>query len=226
MIKLYGLLPKRADLTEEEFHHHWGTLHAALGARITAMRHYVQNHRISTIATGTRPAIWDGVAECWFDSLASADIGSDPDYTENAGRDDPTFLDTDRLAFMAVEEVERIGGSRDWTRAHFAPGAKVLWFVKRRSGVDPAAFRAATVELAREIGTVDPAPTWYVHGEPVVDGSAEPLFDGVEEMAWNGRSLFESAWHSRAVQEALAVAGEVIDVDASAALVTRERRVY
>jgi uncharacterized protein (TIGR02118 family) len=227
MIKLYGLLPKRADLTEEEFHHHWAVLHAALGARIAAMRHYVQNHRLPAIAAGIRPAVWDGVAECWFESAAAADIAADPDYTDNAGRDDPTFLDLDRLAFMAVEEVERIGGgSRDWTRAHFAPGAKVLWFVRKRPGVGTDDFRDFMAENAQRIAAVDPAPASYTHGVPIVDAAAKPLFDGVEEIAWTGRSLLESAWHSRAVQEALVAAREVVDVDGSAALVVRERRVY
>lgn len=226
MIKLYGLLPKRADLTEDQFHHHWGTLHAALGARIGAMRHYVQNHRIPIHATGTRTAVWDGVAECWFDSIEAADIGAVPDYTDNAGRDDPTFLDMDRLAFMALEEVERIGaGGRGWTRADPAPGANVLWFVRKNTGVDVADFRAFMVEHARRMSTVDPPPARYTHGVPV--GAAdEPLYDGVEELSWTGCSLLESAWHARTVQDALADAAEMIDVDASAALVTRERRVY
>ncbi len=230
MVKLYGLLPKRADLTEEEFHAHWGVLHAPLGARISAMRHYAQSHRLPIVAAGTRPVAFDGAAECWFESVETADIGDDPEYTEIAGKDDPTFLDTDELAFLTVDEqvvLPEDGAPRDWTRAHFAAGTKVLFFIKRRPDVGVEDFRAFMGEHADRLTRAKPAMVRYVHGwvHPGPDG-AEPTFDCVDEMCWTGTAVFESAWRSRAIQDALEEAARVLDLDASLTLVARERRVY
>ena len=47
MIKVSAFLPKRADLTDEQFHAHWRHPHGDLAVRTQRIRRYVQLHGIA-----------------------------------------------------------------------------------------------------------------------------------------------------------------------------------
>ncbi len=75
MIKIVGLLTRKDGITHEEFVRHWMDIHAPLAHAVPGIRRYVQSH---IIGTRTRPDIpetvidVDGIAELWYDDLASS----------------------------------------------------------------------------------------------------------------------------------------------------------
>jgi uncharacterized protein (TIGR02118 family) len=74
MIKLLSLLTRKDDITHEEFVRYWYDVHAPLALAVPGIRRYVQSH-ITDIRS--RPDIpdtgveVDGIAELWYDDLAS-----------------------------------------------------------------------------------------------------------------------------------------------------------
>jgi uncharacterized protein (TIGR02118 family) len=91
MIKLFGLIPKRTDITDERFHAHWASTHRDLALRISALRRYVQSHRVPVALPGLPSAPYEGIAEVWLDDVATAlSLGEDLEYTENAKLDEPS----------------------------------------------------------------------------------------------------------------------------------------
>jgi uncharacterized protein (TIGR02118 family) len=74
MIKVVGLLTRKAGTTHEDFVRHWFDIHGPLAHAVPGIRRYVQSHIIDT---RTRPDIpetnveVDGIAELWYDDLES-----------------------------------------------------------------------------------------------------------------------------------------------------------
>jgi uncharacterized protein (TIGR02118 family) len=74
MIKVVGLLTRKAGLSHEEFVRHWLNVHGPLAHAVPGIRRYVQSH---ITGTRTRPDIpetdveVDGIAELWYDDLES-----------------------------------------------------------------------------------------------------------------------------------------------------------
>ena len=70
MIKVVGLLTRKADLSHEQFVRHWLEVHGPLAHAVPGVRRYVQSH---IIGARTRPDIpeteveIDGIAELWYD---------------------------------------------------------------------------------------------------------------------------------------------------------------
>jgi len=95
LLKLYGLLERRADLSLEEFSQHWRTVHRELALRLVApgyMRGYVQNHRRETALPGVA-APFDGCPELWIDTVESLPaLATSPEYLDGAGPDEANFM--------------------------------------------------------------------------------------------------------------------------------------
>ena len=74
MIKILGLLTRKEGITHAEFVRHWFDVHGPLAHAVPGIRRYVQSH---VTGTRTRPDIAetgieiDGIAELWYDDLAS-----------------------------------------------------------------------------------------------------------------------------------------------------------
>ena len=74
MIKVVGLLTRKAGLSHEQFVTHWHDIPGPLAHAVPGIRRYVQCH---ITGTRTRPDIpetdveIDGIAELWYDDLAS-----------------------------------------------------------------------------------------------------------------------------------------------------------
>jgi uncharacterized protein (TIGR02118 family) len=72
MIKVLGLLTRKAGITHEEFMRHWFDVHGPLAHAVPGIRRYVQSH---ITGTRTRPDISetdvevDGIAELWYDNI-------------------------------------------------------------------------------------------------------------------------------------------------------------
>src|SRR5690349_15883411 len=113
-VKLFGLLPRRPDISREEFQEHWRTVHRELALRIKTVRRYVQLHVTRDHLPGFAPSIYDGVPEVWYDDLSAAfALAHDPDYTDFAAKDEPNFIDMSRMATVAATEESERGQARD-----------------------------------------------------------------------------------------------------------------
>jgi uncharacterized protein (TIGR02118 family) len=73
MVKYFFILRRRRDMTAEEFHRHWKTVHGPLVARLPGLIRYFQHHVISI----PRPEYKheeepvDGIVETWWESQES-----------------------------------------------------------------------------------------------------------------------------------------------------------
>jgi uncharacterized protein (TIGR02118 family) len=108
MVKLFALLPRKTDLTHDEFVEHWLGVHAPLIAGAPSLaRHIVRyeqhvRHRPDALSGSLD---FDGVTEQWFDSMDDfVAFMSEPAYGELIAPDEQRFLDMDRLEFIITEE--------------------------------------------------------------------------------------------------------------------------
>lgn len=105
MIKTVTILHRRADLTSDEFHQHWKTVHAALVLAMPRVRKYVQCRPLEVPG---REAPCDGVAEVWYDSVADfLATAASPEYARLLA-DERNFMGakTQDSLFVIVEEDE------------------------------------------------------------------------------------------------------------------------
>jgi uncharacterized protein (TIGR02118 family) len=199
MIKGYSLLAKRPDVSSEFFHEHWRTVHADHARKITSLRRYIQAHRIDAQVPGFAQSPYDGIAEVWWDDLATAGlVANDPDYVNNAQLDEPNFIDMNRLAHVLTEE-RPLGQGPDVTPDE--PEVALLLMLKRRSDVALEAFRnrwPADAEVSL-IASEQVCRVVIALTVPEAYGEAgiEPLYDGVAELSWPNRTTYEGDWAKR-----------------------------
>lgn len=221
MVKVFALLPRRQDVTEEFFHQHWAGPHADLAKRITTLQRYVQSHRTGDGVPGLTPAPYEGIAEVWFvDAATAAGMGEDPNYAEGAHLDEPKFIDVDNLAFVMTEESVVRGGP---PVAQDTPGTKAMLLLRRPTGQDPQDFArglrdaegrlAESVPDARRVTVSVALPDMYAEG-------AEPAYDAIVELFFE-----EGADAAGAAAGALAELDEVADTGRSESFVAEELRV-
>ena len=111
MIKVIGLLTRKPHLTHEQFVHHWLTVHGPLAHAVPGIRRYVQSH---IVGTRTRPDIpetevdVDGVAELWYDDLASYEAAAKTPEMKRLTDDGALIIS--RIKTFLVEEKEIIPG--------------------------------------------------------------------------------------------------------------------
>jgi uncharacterized protein (TIGR02118 family) len=74
MIKVLGLLTRKAGITHEQFVRHWFDIHAPLAHAVPGIRRYVQSHITGTRSRSDIPETGievDGIAELWYDDTES-----------------------------------------------------------------------------------------------------------------------------------------------------------
>jgi uncharacterized protein (TIGR02118 family) len=217
LIKLFGLIPRRVDISNEQFHAHWATTHRELALRIRALRRYVQSHRVAGEIPGLPSAIYEGVAEVWLEDVPTAvALAEDPDYTDHAKLDEPNFSDVDRHAvIVAREHVLRNAGSI----GKHEPGVKAIFLLRAADGFDLGGLPAGLMD--------DMGPSRAVLAIPVAESYADgdaPPYDAVLELSFDDRRAFERAWAS-AGAAFLDGLDAVINRPASCALLVEELRV-
>ena len=195
--KLLVFIPKRPDLTAEQFHRHWRTTHAQLALRIRSLDGYVQNHRLATTPPEFPPAPFGlapylGVSAAWLADAHAVDaMGADPDYLEGARLDEPNFMDTHSKCNLICRELSLVGvGGRR------AEAVKTFLLLRRRAAVPAAEFEGTWSDPLRwnqiagraglEGVTVNyPVPADYVNRRPAP-------FDLVVELWWQPGSRPDS----------------------------------
>ena len=131
MIKVFALLSKRSDLSDEEFHRYWHEVHAPFVLEHLSAKRYVQcrclpQHRIPQMP----PFPYAGVDELWFDDFETAKRELEgPEYLEGPHKDDANFLDPAGPVWLFARENVVIPGpliEKD------SPITKILFCVKRK----------------------------------------------------------------------------------------------
>ena len=144
MIKGFALIPQKAGITREKFHSHWFEIHAPLAQRITALRRYVQSHRLADPLPGFDAVPYEGIAEIWFDQLSDVTkLGENPEYVDFALADEPNFIDQSLLRFLATREEVVIPGP---PIEQDTQGVKALFLLKRRTDMSVAQFQKYWLE--------------------------------------------------------------------------------
>jgi uncharacterized protein (TIGR02118 family) len=102
MITRFGMAPRRAGLTTEQFLEHWRTAHADAAGKIPNLRSYVQLHPV--LIDGRLPLPYthfDACSMLEFDDIASMDAGfASPTYQGEVRADEDKFVDKTRFSMF------------------------------------------------------------------------------------------------------------------------------
>jgi len=122
MIKLSFCLHRLPHLSREAFQAYWLETHAPLvqkHQKALRIRRYVQTHALTTelndmIRAGrSAPAMYDGVAELWWDSFADLEAATSSPEGQAAGlallEDERKFIDLARSPLWFGEEKRIFG---------------------------------------------------------------------------------------------------------------------
>lgn len=215
MIKFFGLLPKREDVTDEFFHDHWRTVHGPMVRYISGIKKYVQAHRQPLSVEPFQVSPYEGLAEGWFPSLDDvAGFGSDPGYLEHAAIDEPNFINMAGIGFVAVEETDRWGDCGDGN------ASKLLCLLKRTGG--NGEVLSAHLPSAEELGQQVQGAIGAIRYDAIPMGDDGVIYDGVVELFMPDSSAAAAA--APTVARALDRDGSV-DLNQSAALAVDEHRI-
>src|SRR3546814_5392665 len=89
-IKILATIPRRKDISEQQFHDHLRHPHGTLSKKIACLRGYVQSHRIVSPLLPDTQLAYDGITELWYDSLDDAlNMGKDPAHRKYNIPDEP-----------------------------------------------------------------------------------------------------------------------------------------
>lgn len=201
MIKGIALVVQKAGMPNDEFHRYWREVHGPIALRISALRRYVQSHRLATPVPGFEQVPYDGVAEVWFDTLEGlTGMPQNPEYVNGAQADEPNFIDTSKLAFLATEEKVIIEGP---PVARDTKWVKAVFLLKRRPDLSVAQFQAYWLnehapQIPRDMGVLR-----YVqcHQIPSTYASGVPAYDGVAELSFADLASFMRYWTDPKIQQ-------------------------
>jgi EthD domain len=105
VIKFFGLIPRRPDISELEFHDHYRHPHGTLGYKNRGYVGYVQSHLTTTAVDPCPTSVFEAVAEVWFDNLHTGlGLADDPNYLAFVKDDEPHFVDLTRLKWLYTDE--------------------------------------------------------------------------------------------------------------------------
>lgn len=201
MIKGIALAVKKPGMDDAAFHRYWKEVHGPIALGISALRRYVQSHRLPTPLPGFENVPYDGVAELWYDRLEDlTGMPQNPEYVNGAQADEPNFIDTSKLAFIATREfvlIEEQPVARDtrWIKAVF--------LLKRRPDLSVSQFQEYWLnghapQIPRDMGVLR-----YVqcHTLPETYGAETPAYDGMAELSFADMKAFMDYWTSPRIQQ-------------------------
>ncbi len=105
MIKLVYCIARRPGMSVDEFSRYWHEVHGPIGRRIPGLRRLVQSHPIPHAAGESAPP-FDGMAELWFDDLATLDAARRSPEWRASSQDEANFVNHARTALFLTEERE------------------------------------------------------------------------------------------------------------------------
>ncbi|MFA7597451.1 MAG: EthD domain-containing protein [Novosphingobium sp.] len=221
--KLFGLIPRKPELTSEEFHDYYRHPHGTMGRNVTTMRAYVQSHQIHTDKLGSDQNVFEAVAEVWMDNLEDINnFRTERIIKKYILEDEPIFIDMERLEFFIGEEEVVTSGPRQeiglhpgdelWNPANRPTSVKLLHFIRPDGNPDWAS--PDDKEIGLELGALR-----HVRCHPFRDFHGEsPSFLGVQELWWPSRTVFHRAVEAKSAvfREFLERAGNSVTLLANA----------
>jgi uncharacterized protein (TIGR02118 family) len=113
MVKIIICAVRKAGMSFQEFDTYWRDQHATVIKSVPEfnrhVRRYVQCHLISTDVPFATTGAYDGVAELWFDDVASLNKAfAEPRYLEVIRQDELKFADVERCMSFVTQEFEVI----------------------------------------------------------------------------------------------------------------------
>ena len=109
MIKLAILVPKRKDISLEEFSRHWKDIHGPLFSSQPEVKQYVKRY-IQVHSTGKSlnqfpVAPFQGVAEIWFEKMEDIEkVFGTENYLKTIAPDEAKFIDRDNILWIYATE--------------------------------------------------------------------------------------------------------------------------
>lgn len=214
MIKFFGLIPRRPDISTEEFHDHYRHPHGTLGRQISTFRHYVQSHQIHSDRLGEGQEVYEAVAEVWFDTVPDAvGLADDPHYIEHVQPDEPNFVDMEKLKWLYTTEEVLISGpdvrspdaaARGLQGFHLERATSIKLMQFKPSGSAPDRSAEDDAALGARLGAIRHV---RCRPQPEIHADDLPAFAEVQELWWPTVWAFEEAAASGgALQELMAIA--------------------
>jgi hypothetical protein len=98
-------LPRRQEVTAQQFHDHWRHPHGTLARNITTIRNYVQSHQLHSDLLGPDQNSYDGIPEvAWESETDGMGMATHPVYVRDLIPDEPKFIDMERIFFLFTQE--------------------------------------------------------------------------------------------------------------------------
>jgi hypothetical protein len=232
MIRVVAAAVKHPDRTLAEFRRHWVEQHGPLGARVSALRRYVQHVTLDE-AYGDEPApTFDGASMFWFDDLDSVvSQPNDPREVElrtAVVEDDARLFDRSTAWPTDHRKACVVGTERVVIEGPTTPETvTVIFFSSRRPGLTLPEFfdhwagrhGALTAELP---GIVRYVQTHTVPAAYGLTGISAPTHDGCSELCFADYKSWKAALASRA-WSAVVESGESLFARPAAYTVGRQR---
>lgn len=188
-VKMFAAIPRKRDISPQEFHDHWRHPHGTMGRRISILRKYVQSHQIDCDFLSADQRRYEGIAEVWLDNIADAQyFPNEPIYAGQVIPDEPLFIDLENLKFLITTEdvlvseprggMAELPGNSVWFDDDRAINIKLIQLVETERASPWRADNDA--ELGLRIGAfrhVCSTPVAEIHG-------VAPPFIGVRELWW------------------------------------------
>lgn len=214
MTVLFTILSPAQSMDADRFHDHWRHPHGTLGARLGAVRAYVQNHRVRPAGIPVLDDVAEGVVRVELhDGATAASIGDDPLYRDHLSADEQRFADPDQIRPFATEIIA-LGPVREGMPASTPSTvgtdelADSMWTPETAtSALSLIRFTAeerpaCTESSAQEIGAL-----WHAAYEVTGAPSTEPHTRFIEQYWWPTvdrcrRFAETTAWRDLAVAPA------------------------
>jgi uncharacterized protein (TIGR02118 family) len=109
MIKLSILVPRRSDLTLEQFSAHWKNIHGPLFSSQPEVKRfvkkYIQVHSTGEYLNQFTVASFDGIAEIWFDKMEDINqVFGTKNYLKTIAPDEALFIDREKILWIYGQE--------------------------------------------------------------------------------------------------------------------------
>jgi uncharacterized protein (TIGR02118 family) len=234
-VKIFAFLPRKASISEEEFHAHWRHPHGTLAKDIDTFRHYIQAHKITAPQVPGLGSPHDGVAELWFDSLEGAEtLAENAHYADVVVPDEQNFIELGPEAFRVLTKEDLVA------EAGFDPdrrGVKLIHCIRRTPNMEPDRFQDdlsadGEAELCALLGATRHVicramPETYGDEFVPFDGkqhhwlTAAP-FDAIRELWWADLSALTAAIQAQPQTWVRLLGSQPVDTARSSAFVAEE----